>query len=132
MRLPKLGLLMPIASSGDLDASVISGIGVSVGVKYFMPRPKGGWYVGGMLEFWSTSFEDSYEYWDEQGIVVCPNFGYKFMFPSGFFMRTGVMAGVSYVYDGYWFEKANSSNGGPDAGYLFFFGMAELSLGFLF
>ena len=87
LRFVSLGLLMPIfvESAESMD----SGIGVGVGLKYFHPGNKGGFYAGGFFEYWTANYQLPNEVAVSNGILIGSNVGYKFIFNSGVYVRTG-------------------------------------------
>jgi hypothetical protein len=125
LRFPSAGLLTGVLWDYE-DANSITGMGVGLHAKYFTGGPKGGFYVGPAFELWSTSLvSDGSNYYDGTGLLIATNPGYKFQFPSGLYMRTGAFLGISYnldVRDSYY----------DYSGYIYFFGMLEVSLGIAF
>ena len=137
VRFPSLGLLMPVLDySENYDDSVSEGIGVGIGVNFFTNRARGGFYVGGMFEYWTTRFEhDSSRYsnWyaDAAGILLGLDIGYRWVFRSGLFINVGGYLGASNCtkYNWKYYDNSGGSNGEGD---IYFFGMPDIAIGFNF
>ena len=77
--------------------SMDSGIGLFVGIKFFNPKPKGGFYAGFIFDYWTHKYSnDSGWKSDSQGIAVMANVGYKFFLSSNLYLRTGGYVGTGF------------------------------------
>jgi len=127
-RFPTLGLLMPLMHDADYWPDITGGIGIGVGIKYFKPSPIGGLYVGPFAEF--GSYEATYDdgYTDVSLNVFGGNVGYRFVFSSGLYLRTGGYFGLAFSEN-----KWNPDYGSGDTNkYTTVFFLADVALGFSF
>jgi hypothetical protein len=133
VRFPMAGLLTGVLW-GCENATKIKGIGVGLSAKYFTGGPKGGFYAGPAVEYWTTNIHygsGGNYYYEGTGLVVAANLGYKFQFSSGFYIRTGGALGTSLNLDAkqYYYSHSNYSD---FSGNVHFFGMLDFSLGIAF
>ena len=97
----QLYFLFPIGGEGR-------GFNIGLALNYFHHTRTGGFYIGGFLEFAYEYYEWFQEYWSgydleeiwyeesyEYGTLAL-NTGYKFVFSSGLYIRTGVNVGVEW------------------------------------
>ena len=140
-RFPTLGLLWPymdLVESGYKN-SVSRGIGVGLGVNYINNRSKGGFYVGGMFEYWFSRWEHKYSatsyrdwYSEVSAIVASANIGYKWLFPNALYLNLGAYLGASVTtsyFKGY-YEQTGGGRSGEGATTIF--GMLDVALGYNF
>jgi len=125
LRFPAAGLLTGYFSEGHWDVDNIKGISTGLAFKYFTGGPKGGFYAGPGFEYYQLEYHVDGGFWEGTGMLVAANFGYKFQYSSGFYMRAGAFLGASTEFTSYW-----RGSEWPKETDVFF--MAEFSLGFAF
>ena len=135
VRIPQAGLLFPIINMEyRYKVRVTKGIGVGLDANYFSNGPRGGFFIGGMGEFWTMTLDYKYDgpsmysyHSDNIGGVVTAHGGYRWRWPSGFFLNVGGYAGATFYN---W--KSSYLNQGNTDDDVMFFGMVEVSFGFNF
>ena len=127
-RFPSMGLLMPIVDDCE---KLTGGIGIGVGLKFYNARPKGGLYVGGLLEYnnYKTSETDG-GYSEVAAIAFGANIGYKFAFSSGLYLRTGGYLGSNFNTKYHQYNRSGSMDDWTGSVYLF--GLVDLAIGINF
>ena len=123
LRLPKFGALMPAFDEAN---SMGSSIGVGVGLKYFQPGAKGGLYVGGYVEYFKHEYVHDQGTAKETGTAFAANIGYKFLFQSGLYLRTGGYFGAGVTSE--YVNIRGESKPGETA----IFGLLDLAIGINF
>jgi len=100
LSIPTLGL---IAGCDDTDNKY--SIGLGAGLKYYNAKPSGGFYAGVVLGYYTIKWTDEFAASDKRphddmdkcaGFLVMANVGYKFLFSSGMYLRTGFYLGTDY------------------------------------
>lgn len=109
LRIPSLGLLSYVAAYNASDGAPdqMSGFGLGADINYFPVSARNGFYVGFVTEYISTSQlylqGDIYEWQDKTSFfLLAANGGYKWGFPSGFFVSTGLLLGDAVPLSGKW------------------------------
>jgi hypothetical protein len=93
-----------------------------------------------MLEYWTTQWEHRHEssaYWDwnskASGLVIAANGGYKWLFPSGLFLKLGGYIGAVTILNYTWKYNDSSNPGGRSReGGSVIFGLVDFAVGFNF
>lgn len=137
VRFSALGFLYYALASEGFENEVSPGsMALGIGVKKYMDNPNSPnrLYFAGFAEYgWGATRGDIGTQWEWEGknaqIILASNIGYRFRYPSKFFINLGGMAGVAPgIRDDWWYidspgdvyEGSNEIN---------FFGMLELSFG---
>ncbi len=131
LRFPSLGLLVPVAISSEYDNTVDDGLGIGFGAKFYNAKPRGGFYIGGFVEYWyhNYTYTEINYYGNESGIVFAANIGYKFQFQSGLYLRTGGYLGATVLTVS---DEYGPSSYTDYSGDSYVFGLLDLALGFRF
>jgi hypothetical protein len=104
VRFAKYGLLSYVAANDPHEGlpDKLSGSAFGAGVKFMAPSRIGGFYVGPILEYGKqdqTFAQDETYAWESKAtyIAAIVSTGYKFRFPSGFYMNTGLYLGAYHT-----------------------------------
>ena len=129
-RISNLGLLSYVVRGENLDK--LSGVSFGAGPIIFLTENQSKPYIGLLMEYdWAKSLYHSGSYNEnthfENNIAFLANGGYRFRFPSGFFVNTGLFLGAAWTT---WTEEyTDSSIEGEDGRGIRPFGMFEVTLG---
>jgi hypothetical protein len=130
VRFPTMGILMPIIHDIEYGNKITNGIGIGGGLKFFLPGPIGGFYVGPFVEFgnYIADYNDNSGYSDVKTTVVCANIGYRFVTDIGFYFRLGAYLGIANA-ESEWNPKVGDKR---TTNYTSFIGLLDASIGFQF
>jgi hypothetical protein len=142
LRFSAIGLLMRVVTRDDKEGlpNKVTGIGFGGGLKFLTSSRIGGFYIGGMCEIDSqteTYAEGEAWVWESKQNMIIPmvSLGYKFRFPSGFYINTGGNLGAAVITDASWHYLKNyksDSSIHPDDTGVNPFGMLEVAFGIEF
>jgi hypothetical protein len=142
IRFSGLGILYHlVASEGytETDEVLTSSMAVGAGVKYFFENPDSPHrlYVGGVFEYgwggtrgsigYTNEWEGSHQYWD-----LLTNVGYRWRFPSNFFVNAGILTGAANTTKSEWWFIKTPAQKKEDPKKIVFVIMAEVAFGFEF
>ena len=140
IRFSGLGILYHVVASDENTNSVdVSSMAIGINFKQFFENPDSPnrFYVGAAFEYgwggtegasdYGRSWEGEHSNWD-----FMSNFGYRWRFPSNFFLNAGLFAGVAQTTkDDWWYIDSPRIIHSNDTK-TYIFGMLELSLGWEF
>lgn len=137
LRYSALGLLYQVIASEGFENEVSLGsMALGGGYKKFIEKPNSPnhVYVGGYFEYgWGGTRGDIDTNWEWEGenaqLIIASNFGFRWRYPSKFFLNLGIIAGVApSIKDDWWYIDNTDEvfEGSLDT---YFVGMLELSLG---
>ena len=136
LRWAALGLIyQALESEGFEDDVSFASAAAGFGARHFFGTAgsPNRFYVGGVFEyFWGfTSGADEIGDWEgeDAGIVLATNVGYRWIFPSGFFVNVGGFAGFGRDLKNDWWYEGHTSTVFEIPSETTVFGMLEVSFG---
>lgn len=127
-RFPSLGLLMPVFEDTEYENKITKGIGVGLGLRYFLPAHFGGYYFGGFVEYGSYIAVYGGGFGVAKPLIIAASGGWKFVTKSNIYFRVGGYFGVSFNF----YEWHSNSGGGDDDIYILPVGFLDAAIGFNF
>jgi hypothetical protein len=128
VRVPYLGLIPHLMASEDNGSLGFIWMATAAVVFYPGQQAPRGWYVGPRFEIGSGTSEDDYGHYKDTPLMAGIDFGYRWMWQSGFNLSVGGQSGVissSWKCD----AQCTGDQSGTD---IYPFAMAVLALGMRF
>ena len=137
LRLQGIGVLYQlIASKAFEDFAAPWSFALGFQMKYLFPNTLSnnrmfmGFFADFGLGWTSGDFDTSWEWkGNHANLVIALQYGYRWRYPSGFYLNVGIMAGYSLVVWDQWYYLTTPNQYETSTTTNIFFGMLEFSLG---